>query len=318
MATTEDATSSAGGGDAAAGEGGAPEEASQSTLRGLIRDAIAAGNGCLLAAAPAIVHRGTYAGRNIIGPNSTYSASNVDDRGYVPVEWWIMSKTVALNPICRDNEGVTVLELGGSVTTDASGDADADATSVPATKAATTTVRFNAAVEAAGDLLLGAYARRWPLTKVLDIGGAPVVPNFIPGDDKEVLTVLEAEAGEPAAAAGGIEVAGGDEGNSSPGADPASGAANAGKTGDGGGGGGGGGGSSAGETEAESQAEAEYPPIPCHVHCGDYGGSGSGKLEAYFFPPLDVPPYVRTCVRACLRACVLACLRACVRACVRA
>ncbi len=39
---------------------------------------------------------------------------------------------------------------------------------------------------------------------------------------------------------------------------------------------------------------AEAPPIPCHVHAGEVSGGtcvGHGKTEAYFFPPLDVPPY---------------------------
>ena len=40
--------------------------------------------------------------------------------------------------------------------------------------------------------------------------------------------------------------------------------------------------------------EEEVPPIPCHVHSGDVLGGrcvGHGKTEAYFFPPLNVPPY---------------------------
>ncbi len=40
--------------------------------------------------------------------------------------------------------------------------------------------------------------------------------------------------------------------------------------------------------------ETEVPPIPCHVHAGDVVDGccvGHGKTEAYFFPPLDVPPY---------------------------
>jgi len=42
------------------------------------------------------------------------------------------------------------------------------------------------------------------------------------------------------------------------------------------------------------EAEPEAPPIPCHVHAGEVVGGrcvGHGKTEAYFFPPLDVPPY---------------------------
>jgi len=40
--------------------------------------------------------------------------------------------------------------------------------------------------------------------------------------------------------------------------------------------------------------EPEAPPIPCHTHAGDVVEGkvvGPGKLEAYFFPPVDVPPY---------------------------
>jgi hypothetical protein len=42
------------------------------------------------------------------------------------------------------------------------------------------------------------------------------------------------------------------------------------------------------------QLEEEVPPIPCHVHAGNVVGGhcvGRGKTEAYFFPPVDVPPY---------------------------
>lgn len=41
-------------------------------------------------------------------------------------------------------------------------------------------------------------------------------------------------------------------------------------------------------------AAPETPPIPCHVHAGEVVGKrcvGHGKTEAYFFPPVDVPPY---------------------------
>lgn len=120
----------------------------------------------------------------------------MDSRGYVPVEWWIMSKTEAINPIRQENEGLTKLILGEKE------------------------MFFSEAVQLAGSALLGAYVDHWPLTKVLDIGGAPVTPSF--------------------------------------------------------------------------SSEAEAPPIPCHVHAGqvvDGKCQGCGKLEAYFFPPLDVPPY---------------------------
>lgn len=107
-----------------------------------------------------------------------------------------MSKTQAINPIVKESEGLTKLFIQDRL------------------------VFFAEALEVAPQLLLGAYADKWPLTKVLDIGGAAVQPSF--GGDPEV------------------------------------------------------------------------PPIPCHVHAGqvvDGRCTGCGKLEAYFFPPLDVPPY---------------------------
>lgn len=47
----------------------------------------------------------SYVGRNILAQNSEFSDANVDDRGYVAVEWWIMSKTQAENPAMK--EGTT-------------------------------------------------------------------------------------------------------------------------------------------------------------------------------------------------------------------
>eukprot|EP00731_Ephydatia_muelleri_P021114 Em0013g841a len=48
-------------------------------------------------------------------------------------------------------------------------------------------------------------------------------------------------------------------------------------------------------TSRGGEALPEVPPIPCHVHCGEVVngrcGCGQGKTEAYFFPPLDIPPY---------------------------
>ena len=43
-----------------------------------------------------------------------------------------------------------------------------------------------------------------------------------------------------------------------------------------------------------SPALPEVPPVPCHVHAGEVKEGcceGHGKTEAYFFPPVDVPPY---------------------------
>jgi hypothetical protein len=172
---------------------------------GSVREAVVAGlargRGLVFAEA-ATVHRPTYCGRSILAPNSSFSdARCTDARGYVPVEWWIMSATEARNDVPRPDEGLTALLLPGPG---------------PAR------VFFRDALAGAADLLLGDYAAQWPLTKILDIGGPAVQPSF-------------------------------------PGA-------------------------------------PEVPPIPAHVHAGDVvcgRCQGGGKLEAYFFPPLHVPPCVR-------------------------
>ena len=59
----------------------------------------------MLFARPAIVHRAMYAGRGVIANNVEFTADRVDSRGYLPVEWWIMSKTEARNAIPKKNEG---------------------------------------------------------------------------------------------------------------------------------------------------------------------------------------------------------------------
>eukprot|EP00929_Paragymnodinium_shiwhaense_P003887 TRINITY_DN10459_c0_g1_i1.p1 TRINITY_DN10459_c0_g1~~TRINITY_DN10459_c0_g1_i1.p1 ORF type:complete len:446 (-),score=102.95 TRINITY_DN10459_c0_g1_i1:183-1520(-) len=151
--------------------------------------------GGILMASTATVCREMYNGRNVLAPNS--SPEYADHRGYVPVERWIMSKTVAENPISVEDEGVSMLLTGDGE------------------------VRFDWACEdkAASFALLGGYAKQWPLTKVLDIGGELWQPSFAEDGKKEV------------------------------------------------------------------------PPIPAHVHPG-YAKNGvccmrDGKLEAYFFPPVD-------------------------------
>lgn len=156
-------------------------------------------------AEPALVGRAMFTGRDIIAKNSRFAPGYQDERGYLPVEWWIMSMTAAGNDLPKPAEGVTRLILD-------------DGDRVP----------LNEAAVAAGDVLFGEYLARWPLTKVLDIGGEPVVPDF--GPFRHV------------------------------------------------------------------SAEPEVPPIPFHVHAGtvvDGRIHPPGKLEAYFFLPVDVPPYNR-------------------------
>lgn len=46
-----------------------------------------------------------YSGRGIIAANTGFHADMMDCRGYLPVEWWIMSKTEAKNSIPIENEG---------------------------------------------------------------------------------------------------------------------------------------------------------------------------------------------------------------------
>lgn len=176
----------------------------RSTLESRVGDALGAQRG-VVRARPAIVFRDTYTGRGVLGDNRAYDSSEADARGYLPVEWWIMSLTVARNNDPRPGEGRTELLI--------------DDEPVP----------LDVALDAAGAALFGAARPSWPLIKLLDIGGDPVVPDFAP--------------------------------------------------------------------------EAEVPPIPVHVHGGTIENGRArrpGKLEAYFFPPLDVagldlgPERVRT------------------------
>ena len=48
----------------------------------------------------------SYVGRNIVAQNSEFSSANVDDRGYVAVEWWIMSKTQAENAAMKEGNAI--------------------------------------------------------------------------------------------------------------------------------------------------------------------------------------------------------------------
>ena len=59
----------------------------------------------MIFARPARVYRAMYSGRGIIAPNTEFSPELEDKRGYLPVEWWIMSKTEARNATPINNEG---------------------------------------------------------------------------------------------------------------------------------------------------------------------------------------------------------------------
>ena len=90
--------------------------------------------------------------------NSKLEPGYVDDRGYVPVEWWLCSTVMAGNPIEKENEGVASFFVG-------------DPTS-------TKTVLFTDVLNVAEPEVLGKYRHAWPLIKVLDIGGSAISPNF--------------------------------------------------------------------------------------------------------------------------------------------
>jgi hypothetical protein len=167
-------------------------------------------NGVIFAR-PALVGRETYAGRDILAQNHQFSPEFQDERGYLTVERWIMSATVAENELPKANEGVSWLQLSdGGV------------------------VALTEAVRDCRELLFGSYWEQWPLIKLLDIGGTPLIPSF---------------GGPP-----------------------------------------------------------EAPPIPFHVHSG-YIREGKvvppGKLEAYFFPPVDLPPYCQNWGRVVTRLLVV-------------
>eukprot|EP01084_Bolivina_argentea_P226436 382511_1 len=72
-------------------------------------------NGVILSK-PCTVGRISYTGRNILGRNDSIdakfkSSTDQDERGYVPVENWILSHTSAMNPIPKPTEGVSELLL---------------------------------------------------------------------------------------------------------------------------------------------------------------------------------------------------------------
>ncbi len=122
-------------------------------LRDSILQAIRDQNGVVFAS-PAFVGRGIYAGRGIIAPNTDFVPPMTDSRGYVKVEWWIMSKTVAKNAIPLENEGLTSLIVNGEK------------------------IYLTKALQCAENELMGKYSDSWPLTKVLDIGGPAKTPKY--------------------------------------------------------------------------------------------------------------------------------------------
>ena len=105
----------------------------------------------ILFGSPAIVRRLTYSGRDIIAKNSSFEKDG-DKRGYVPVEWWIMSLTHAQNDEKKQGEGYTHILINDKKV-------------------------FLKEVLNYVDVL-GKYKKNWPLTKILDIGGKNVKTSF--------------------------------------------------------------------------------------------------------------------------------------------
>lgn len=127
----------------------------------VVRRAVESSGG-VLTAARSMVFREMYNGRNVLAPNA--SSANADSRGYVPVERWIMSKTVAENPKVVEGEGVSLLLTeDGEVSLH--------------TACQDKSIEF---------LLFGPYGKHWPLTKVLDIGGVAYLPSFAKEGEEEV------------------------------------------------------------------------------------------------------------------------------------
>jgi len=231
------------------------EEVLEDKIRRTLRE-----NGGLLFAKPALVGRHTYLGRDILAPNSKLEPGFVDDRGYVPVEWWLCSAVMAGNPILKENEGIASFYLNDDtrkefksysaaeklavdqrfreetammlLTREDSLSEDnlkrirlyaqkeADRRAIHPPRQSEVPTLFTDILKVCEHDVMGKYLHAWPLIKVLDIGGSVVQPDFGSGDNF---------------------------------------------------------------------VPTEVPPIPCHVHSGyicDGRCCGHGKLEAYFFPPL--------------------------------
>jgi len=100
----------------------------------------------------ALVHRESYFGHSVIAPNS--SKHDADERGFVPVELWIMSVVEADNPIRLEGEGLTSIKIGDKEIT------------------------LKELLNVGEKIILGDYADSWPLAKILDIGGHSVETSF--------------------------------------------------------------------------------------------------------------------------------------------
>ena len=106
-------------------------------------------NAGVLFAHSAIVWRSTYRGSGLFRAAAKACPESAGRPGYRPVEWWIMSATDAENQLSVEGEGSTQVELAEG---------------------------HRASVREVLDSssFFGDAASRWPLIKILDIGGEPV------------------------------------------------------------------------------------------------------------------------------------------------
>lgn len=99
-----------------------------------------------------IVCRESYSGNDVIAKNS--SKEYADERGYLPVEHWIMSTVESQSRLAYPGEGITKIKINAE------------------------TVTLRDLVAVAEDTLFGSHFKNWPLGKILDIGGTPVKSSF--------------------------------------------------------------------------------------------------------------------------------------------
>jgi hypothetical protein len=129
------------------------------SLVDLVHDTLQKQNGIIFAEGSlSYVYRISYSGRSIIKPNKSF-VTDADDRGYLPVEMWIMSLTEAENDVKKKDEGLTKLRL-----TNKTGETELHT--------------LAECVKVSEKEILGQYKDLWPLTKILDIGGEYVTPSF--------------------------------------------------------------------------------------------------------------------------------------------
>ena len=128
--------------------------------------------GGVIFASPALVYRPMYSGRGIIAQNTAFTPDLVDSRGYLPVEWWIMSKTEAKSSIQIKDEGLTIIAAFNHVM------CVCMHIGVTSLLIRDRLVLLSSALDVAEHELMGEFANSWPLTKVLDIGGAERHPKY--------------------------------------------------------------------------------------------------------------------------------------------